>query len=343
MASVVDPAVDPRTNSSTWDVRVNGTSVRWNRIEVTFEQFHIPGQFCVELPEGAVSIETLLTDSPPEVVIRRDNEEFFIGLDTRSGGNGTDGDQPDDPPQRVIRLSGKDLSEKFVLDKVTAPLPMNLTASEIVTQRCLADGFTQAQLDITSTNDQIGEFVRRNYHRITKSLSWHDVFFDLAELEHFVFRVWRRRPFFGPQPDPKAFFNWQFGRDFNTYDWHKSHVNSDVKVRVLGWNPKTKQRTSDVQGSGSFIITKVVAGITPLQAKAMAVRILEEAERGLFTMDLTNVPGDPRVNDVAYGFRLTGLAAGLNRLYYPSRVHHIITQDDHVMDLKLYNSVDIAA
>jgi hypothetical protein len=324
-----------------WTVSVAGKQVAWNSIEVTFEQYHVPGQFSVTTPENAIDVAGLLGDKPQELVVRLNGHEWFVGIITDSAGDGTDGDGPEDEPERLIHLTGRDLSEKFVLHKVSAPPPMNLTASELVQKWCQEDGFTD--LAITSTSEQIGEFISKNYHRITKKLSRHDVLFDLAELEHFVFRVWRRQPYFGPQPDPRATFGWQFRRDFNTYHWNKSHTNSDVTVRVLSWNPKTKKRVAQEQGSGSLVITIIKPGLTVNQAKAIAVRALEEAERGLQQVYLTNLPGDPAIDDVRYAFRLTGLPNGLNREYWPSRVHHVITQDDWMMDLDLYNSTRITA
>jgi hypothetical protein len=326
-----------------WTVTVGGKPFPWTQIEVTFEQFHTPANYAIQAPLAEVDIPALLSDTHLEVSVRRDGDEFFVGELDVSKGSGDDGDGPDDFQGDTLVLTGRDLSGRFVRRKVVETLPQNLTSSEMVKQFCLEAGFTEKQLAITRTSAQIGDFIRRNYHSISRGLSRHDVLFDLAELEHFVFRVWRRQPFFGPQPAPARTFPVVYRRDFNQYEWEKSHNNEDVTVRVISWNPKTKKKVSQVMGSGDLVITKIVPGLTPLQAKSLANRINEEAKRNLLTLEITGMPGNTAVNDVLYAFNVSGIAKGIDQIYYPSRVHHVITQDDHLMDLSLYNSARITA
>lgn len=315
-----------------WTVTLAGREIPWERIEFTLEQFHLPAQFHVSAPLDRIDIPALLGDKAPEVVIRLDGKDVFVGAVDTSGA-----DLNETAPEGQIVLDGRDLSARFAKAKITAPLPQNLTASEMVTKWAKQHGFTDLQ--ITASSEQAGAFIRQQYSSITKGLSQHDVIFDLAELEHFVFRVHGRQVFFGPQPDVPAANHRRltYQKDFNDASWRKSHINQDVKIRVMGWNGK-KSKVHQEAGSGSLIITRIVPGaLTPLKAKALANRLLQEAERFLLTLDIKDMPGDATLNDILYQFKILGVGDGLSQDFRPSKIHHVITQDDHVMDMSLYN------
>jgi hypothetical protein len=327
-------------DASEYTVSIGGQAVPWTQIEYTLEQFHVPATFSVTTPLSAIDLPQTLGDKPVDVVIRRKGADVFVGMTDDSEGLIDHEADPEDQ----ITIMGRDLSAKFAMDRENARPPMNLTASEVVARWARDKGFTDLS-GITATTDQIGEFVKSNYHRLYQHLSQHDVLFDLAEFEHFVFRVKGRKVYFGPQPAVPAANQRTivFDRDANKARWRKNHTNADVKVRVLGRSAKG-QKIAQTQGEGSLVITKVLlAATTPDAARKLAIRTLERAVRGIVTLDIENLPGDATVDDVTFAFDVQGIAKGIDQKYEPARVHHILTQDTHIMDLSLFNSARITA
>jgi hypothetical protein len=260
-----------------------------------------------------------------------------------SHGTGKAGNAAGEQPEDMLTLTGRDLSSKLVLTPVLTTPPTNQTASEIVTTWCRAAGFSDMS-GITATTDQIGEFIKHNYTHITSRLNQHDIIFTLAELSNFVFRIHNRKPYFGPQPDPSQISGATraiaYESDFNLYEWAKSHTNSDVTVKVMGGT--AKKRIQQVAGSGTLVVQRYDRSITTVsQAKALANKILQAYERGLKTLHLTDMPGDSSLDDILFAFRVGGIAKGIDGGYFPSKIHHVVTQDDHVMDLETYNAIEI--
>lgn len=328
-------------NAADWTATVGGIDIPWTQLEVTFEQFHVPAKFGIVAPLEDVQIPVALKDKSPEVIIRFKGKEFFVGVLTDSVASGNDGDSPEDEPEDMITFTGHDQSERLVRAKVVSTVPQNLTSSEIVKQYCREAGLTDFS-QVTPTTEYVGHFIRHNYSTITKGLNKHRVIFDLAELEHFVFRIHGRRVFFGPQPEPKEQIRLRYRRDFNQFTWRKSHNNEAVKITVLSWSGK-KKRVAQTVGDGDLVIQKVVPNLTQLQAKALAIRLAEEAERGLLSLDIQNVPGVASIDDITFAFYVTDIAKGIDQVFWPRQIRHVITQDDHVMDLSLYNAKRIMA
>ena len=324
-----------------WKATVGGIDIPWTQLEVTFEQFHVPGSFAIQAPLEDVYLPQVLADQSPEVVIRYQGKEFFVGTLDTTRAAGDDGDAIDDEPLDLITFTGRDLSGKLIKAKVVEAVPQNLTASELVKKYCADVGLTDFSR-ITPTSENVGYFIRHQYSVITQLLNKHNVIFDLAELEHYLFRVWKRQPFFGPQPEPTRLLRMWRRQEFNRFEWSKSHNNEDVKIKVLSWTAK-KKRISATAGNGSLVIQVVRPGLTALQAKALANRLLEEAQRGLLAITIPNVPGDPTVDDVVVAFNVVGIAEGIDQVYWPSQIKHVVTQDSHVMDLNLYNAKRITA
>lgn len=324
-----------------WQVTVGGHAIPWTQIEVVFEQFHVPGTFAVQAPLEDIDVPLVLTDKAPEVVVKYKGREFFVGVLDNTAAKGDDGDQPADEPEDLITFTGRDLGGKLVKAKVVEAVPQNLTASELVKRYCRDVGLTDMS-KVTGTTENVGYFIRHQYSTITQRLTKHDIIFDLAELEHFVFRVWKRLPFFGVQPSPSRTVDLTYRVDFNRYTWNKSHNNEDVKVKVLSWTAK-KKRIASTAGEGSLVIQLVRPGLTAVQAKALANRVQEEAQRGLLALDISDLPGDASIDDVLVAFNVKGIAKGIDQTYWPRRIKHVITQDHHVMDLSLYNAKRITA
>jgi hypothetical protein len=330
-------------NPMDWSAAVGGVQLPWTTIEVTLEQFHVPARFAIAAPLQAIDIPNTLADKSPEVVIKYRGTDFFVGQLDDSKATGKAGNAPGEQPEDILTLTGRDKSAKLVLTPVLTTPPTNKTASEIVTTWCKAAGFTDTS-GITPTSEQVGDFIKHNYTHITSRLNQHDIIFTLAELSNFVFRIHNRSPFFGPQPDPSTIPNasrpLKYQADFNMYEWGKSHTNSDVTVKVMGGT--AKKRIAQVAGSGTLVVQRYDRTITTVsQAKALANKILMAYERGLKTIHVTDVPGDPSLNDILFAFRVSGIAKGVDGGYFPSKIHHVITQDDHVMDLEHYNAIQI--
>ncbi|MBO9542709.1 hypothetical protein J7643_19140 [bacterium] len=323
---------DYKFDAGNWSVTVGGQPIQWTQIEITLEQFHTPAQFAISAPLQTVNVPKLLTDTPSEVVISYAQKEWFVGQLDDSNASGEDGF--DD-----LHLRGRDLSARFALRKVEAHLPNNITASELVKTYCQEAEFSDLS-KITATQHQIGVPTKDNSHLISRGMSRHDILFDLAESESFAFRVYRRQPFFGLQPEPgaKKSMPLVYHQHFNRYAWSKSHTNSDVSIRVISWDAKAKARIAHTAGSGSLVITKNIPGIKLDKAKAIAEKLARDAGRSLLRLSISDIPGDAALDDILWAFEVSGIAPGIDQTYWPERIHHVITQDSHVMDVELYNA-----
>jgi hypothetical protein len=327
--------VEHAYNASEWSVTVGGTSLPWTRLEWTYEQFHLPATFALEAPLENVDPALVIPDKPAEVIISHKGKPVFIGQVDQSLVKGNQSEMPED----MVTITGRDLSAKLFLNKTDTTPPQNKTASEVVTLWCRQAGFTDLS-GIQATTDQIGDFAKHNYHQVRKGLNRHEVIFDLAEYEGYVFRVYGRKPYFGPAPGNKngptlTKVPLAYLADFNEYEIRKSHTNADVTVRVTGRSKKN--RVSQEQGTGSILIERIVGVITPDQAKKMAVQLLQRAEAGLFRLSIPNIPGHAEWNDVLFEFAVTGIKKGIDHTFWTERVHQVLTQDTHLSDLTLYN------
>lgn len=337
----------PGYDAADWTVTLGGIAVPWQRIECTLEQFHVPAQFSITAPFQSGDIARLTPDTPSEVIIQHKKKDFFVGIVDQSGVAADE-----EIPEGEMTFNGRDLSAKLVHQKLTETPPMNHTASQIVKDYCRGIGLTDMS-QITDTTESVGVFIEKNYHVVTKGMNKHSFLFDLAEFEHFVFRIRNRVPYFGPQPPPVKQITLNYQQQFNYFKWHKNHTNADAKVRVMSWNGKKKTKIVAEEGTGSLVITKIVPGLTQPMARKMAVRMIEQVERFLVTMDITGMAGSTPLpasggsvdllEDVLYSFEILKVGVGISQIYNPARIHHILTQDDHLMDLHLYNSARITA
>jgi hypothetical protein len=322
-------------NASEWTVTLGGVSIPWVSIEFTFQEFHTPAGFSIEAPLDGVAIPTALKDKAPEVVIKRKDKVFFVGQ-----ADVTSVHASEETPGGMLSITGRDLAARFILKKIDATnMPgMNKTASQLIEGWAKELGLDTS--GITKTNTLVGDLVKADTVHITRNLDYYSVAFDLASYEGFVFRVRGRKVYFGPPPAIPASSTRKlaYQKDFNTFDWKKNHANGDVQIRVMG-KGKKGAKVSQTAGNGGILFEKVILDriLDPATAKAIADHDLAIVEAGLITMEISEIPGDHTLDDILYAFQVSDVAKGVDGTFYATTIHHMLTQDTHLIDLHLYN------
>lgn len=255
-----------------------------------------------------------------------------------------------DPIYDTMIFSGRDLTSKLIDYKRAISFVGELTASGVVEQIARERGLIPV---VTPTQKPVGSYYQIFHKLITSDSTYWDIVTRLAQIEQYQVYVKGHELHFEPRTAPDA--------DPYVIRWQKPEVDErgfpianttrlkftrnlsiakDLKVRVLSFDQKTKQKVEEVAqrkrvyNKSTSKATKFtdppqeyvysLPNLTPDQAQRRAQAILEELSRHEMNLH-ADMPGDviltPR-NVV----RVEGTETAFDQTYYASSVSRRYTR-----------------
>lgn len=334
-------------------VSVNGIYAQWLSFEVDNNNYYLADTFRVELPisgQPAVLSLTYFSSQPaimvevlagfPLITASSNNAFSREGLDSLILG------QVDDVTinlaQRIITLSGRDLTSKLIDAKTTEKF-QNLSSSQIATTLAVRRGLTPV---VTATTVKAGTYYEIDHARLTDSRTEWDLLTYLAHEENFVVFVKGKSLYFQPKPQPTdAPYVIQYSNPETGGGSFSANVISievgrnltlakDVIVYVHSWNPKQKKgftkkaqathnKNTVLAGAAQPIgdaqtYNYVFPNLTPEQALQKAQNLLKQISEHEMRLTAT-LPADNLLTCQNI-LQLKGTHSNFDQIYYPNSV-----------------------
>lgn len=217
--------------------------------------------------------------------------------------------------QRLVLISGRDLTSELIETKITEKFP-NKTSSEIVAMLAARHNLTPVA-DKTST--RVGVYYGREKAMMTDQTTEWNLLTYLAEQEGFVLYVEGSNLHFHKPPEeanaprwvvrytppPKSGGSFQMNTEFLRLRRNLT-VARDVVVKVISWNSKKKQQFEVSQradrsrrpqprtSSPTRTFVFRIPNLTEEEASKLATKKLREVSQNERVMDI-RLPGDLRV------------------------------------------------
>lgn len=265
-----------------------------------------------------------------------------------------------DPANRVIEVSGRDLTAQMIDTKTTEKW-QNLTSSQIAEKIAAAHGLTPV---VTKTATKAGKYYEIDHARLTDQRSEWDLLTTLAHEENFVVFVRGKSLYFQPKPDANStpyLLHWQEPDEagqppkFNGTSLifaRNLTLAKDVIVHVRSWNAKNKKgftKTAQATHNKNTVLAGAAQpvgeaqvynytfpNLTPEQALKKAQALLKEITAHEVKMEV-QAPGDNEL-DVTSILQVIGTNTALDQIYYPDSIRRSMNDyDGYLMTVNAKN------
>ena len=250
-----------------------------------------------------------------------------------------------DPVERMIDVSGRDLTRVFIDTKSTEKY-VNLTSSQIATQLATAHGLIP---QVTQTTTKALKYYDIDHVVMTDERSDWELLMYLAQVEGFIVYVRNKTLYFGPNPvetaAPYAYapyvIQWQPASDASGADTANVQtlnfqraltIGRGVQVVIRSWNSKQAKgftatfpsaaKRIQVGKSTPFGQSQVYARTIPNLTQAQADQRAQSLYNSIVQHEMrltAELPGDVLL-DTTSVIQVTGTGTAYDQIYYPDSI-----------------------